>query len=345
MGSYPVYRSKPFFFLMFFKAHQLIFLVVLLTGSIISLSANSWFTVWLGLEINLIRIIPLILIKLNPRITESAIKYFLAQAIASILIIFSVTLNFFFYNVITLDLVELLLITAVSIKLGAAPFHFWFPQVTIGLNWPQNILIFTWQKIAPFFVIIALASKYLIIISIISAIVGALGGFNQLVIKLTITYSSISHTGWMLSASLLSERFWLSYFFIYSVLSITIIHFFTKNSISKINQIFSCSDSALNKYVTAINILSLGGLPPLMGFVAKLSVIVILIKKRMLVMFIILITASLVSLFFYVRIIYSSIIRSSKKFKNLTPEFKPITLIFFTSIFFNILCPVIFFLT
>nr|YP_009740446.1 NADH dehydrogenase subunit 2 [Salina celebensis]QID03173.1 NADH dehydrogenase subunit 2 [Salina celebensis] len=330
---------------MFFKVHQLIFLVVLFSGSMISLSANSWFTVWLGLEINLMSMIPLILIKLNPKLTESAIKYFLAQAMASILMIFSVTLNFFFYNIITLDAMELLLISSISMKLGAAPFHFWFPQVTVGLNWTQNILIFTWQKVAPFFVIMTLSSKYLILISMFSALVGALGGFNQLVMKLTMTYSSISHTGWMLSASLLSENFWLSYFFMYSLLSIVIIHFFMKNSIYKINQVFSCSDSTLNKYVAAMNILSLGGLPPLMGFIAKLSVIIILVKKNMIVMFLIMITASLISLFFYVRIIYSSMMSNTKTFKNKTHAFKPFSSLFFLSVFFNLMCPVMFFLT
>ena len=124
MGSYPIYKSKISFFLMFLKNYQLLFIFNLIAGTLIAVSANSWFTRWVGLELNLISMIPLILIKLNSKITEATIKYFLAQAIASILLIFRINIKFLNNESLNLEGLELVIIFSLSIKAGLAPVHF-----------------------------------------------------------------------------------------------------------------------------------------------------------------------------------------------------------------------------
>lgn len=342
MGSYPIYKSKISFFLMFFKNYQVLFIFTLIIGTIIAVSTNSWFTRWLGLEINLISIIPLILSELNTKITEASIKYFLSQAIASILLIFGVNLKFYTQEFLNIENLEIILTSALLIKAGIAPFHLWFPQVRIFLNWFQCILIFTWQKIAPLILICSINLKIALAARALSAVVGALGGLNQKNIKLILTYSSISHRAWIIIACVSNFKIWVSYFLIYCFLSFSIILFFYTNQINFINNVFSRNDSFLNKRILSLNLLSLGGIPPLLGFSAKVRIIIISLKLRFLTIFIPLILRSLISLFFYFRLIYTNFIFSNSTINlKILNENKPLGLFFTIRIFLNITAPII----
>lgn len=325
---------------MFFKNRHTLFLRLLIIGTIIAVSSNSWFTAWLGLEINLIRITPIILVSLNKNLTEAAIKYFLTQAIASIIIIFSITLLLNSSENIVMEIIEIIISLSLIIKIGIAPLHFWFPQVSNNFNWTQCLIIFTWQKIAPLILLISLNFKLTIFSSVASALVGAAGGFNQTIFKILLTYSSISHGSWIIIRCLINIEVWIIYFFIYRILSLAIIEFLSSNKIKKINQIFINSDSYTNKIIFSTNILSLGGLPPFLGFSAKLSVIIFFTKNYLLVILIPLIFRSLVSLFFYTRIIYSNFMNLTKKklFLNIK-SIKPINMFFVFRFLLNILSP------
>jgi NADH-ubiquinone oxidoreductase chain 2 len=267
------------------------------------------------LEINLIRLIPLLIIKLSPLSTETAIKYFLVQAIASLLIIFSrfieriFILNSIFYSS------SLIIIIALGIKIGIAPFHFWFPQVIKISDWAQCTLILTWQKIAPFVLIICIYNTIIIYVLILfSAVTGSLGGLNQTSIKNILTYSSIIHSAWILAICSNSFNSWLIYFFIYSFISIRLIFIVYKSKITFIYDINLSKWNKVNKIVFFIRILSLGGLPPFLGFFSKIIAIqIILSTKISVVVILILVSGSLVSLYFYTRIIYSIALLNTQK--------------------------------
>lgn len=345
MGSYPIYKSKISFFLMFFKNYQILFLSTLIIGTMVAVSANSWFTRWLGLEINLISIIPLMLSELNSKITEASIKYFLSQAIASILLIFSLGIKFTQQEILNLERLEIILISSLLIKAGLAPFHFWFPQVAIFLNWFQCLLIFTWQKIAPLILLSTLNLKLALVTRALSAVTGALGGLNQKTIKLILTYSSISHRAWIIIACVIRFKTWFTYFLIYSFLSFAIILFFYLNQVNLINSIFSSEDTFFRKFILSLNLLSLGGLPPLLGFSAKLRIIIISLKLGFILIFSPLIVRSLISLFFYFRVIYTNFIFSNSLlniYSNLNK--KTLRTTNRLRLFFNISSPLIFIL-
>lgn len=327
---------------MFIKNYHLIFFTFLIAGSLIAISANSWFTSWLGLEINLISIIPLMLIRTSPKLTEAAIKYFLSQAIASIILILSISINFFSSELISLESLEIFLCLALTIKAGLAPLHYWFPQVIQNLLWPQCFIIFTWQKIAPLILLRNFSLNLIFFISSASALIGCLGGFNQIILKLLLTYSSISHSGWIIIACLIRLTFWRFYFLIYSLLSAALIIFFFSNQNKKISEIFLRKDTLTNKLILSLNILSLGGLPPLLGFSAKLTLILTGIKYISRIIFIPLIIRSLISLFFYSRIIYSNLINFTPKTSNFKKiEHKSLPLVYTLSTFFNLTAPFI----
>ena len=344
MGSYPAYRSRISFFLMFIKNYHILFLTLLISGTLIAISSNSWFTAWLGLEINLISIIPLMLTRLIPRFSEARIKYFLSQAMASVILIFSISVNFLRKETLNLELIETFLTFALALKRGLAPFHFWFPQVVEALAWPQCLIILTWQKVAPLILISSLRRTLIIFLVITSALVGAFGGFNQILIKIVLTYSSISHRAWIVMACSIRIVYWLGYFIIYSFISFSILLFFIKNNIEKTREIFSTSDSGFSKVTLIFNTLSLGGLPPLLGFAAKLNIIILTLEKTLTLVFIPLILRSLISLFFYTRVIYSNIFFRNKKFIPTPLRGKPISLFFMLSLFRNVVAPAIFLL-
>lgn len=297
---------------MFYKNYNYIFISTLIIGTIIAISSNSWFTRWLGLEINLIRIIPLILINLNKNLTESAIKYFIVQAIASLLLIFSSVIIFLTTKRLIIEINELLISIALLIKAGIAPLQFWFPQVISLLHWSQCFIIFTWQKIAPIYLINSFNITILIVAIIASAVVGILGGLNQTNLKILLTYSSISHSAWIISSLIISVKTWMLYFLIYSSLNYSIIKIINENQINNsINELNKRNNETMEKFFFFIRILRLRGLPPLLGFAGKLLVVILLMEIKFYLVILFLIISSLVSTYFYIRLIYSSLIFKS----------------------------------
>nr|YP_005089100.1 ND2 gene product [Liriomyza huidobrensis]AEO51710.1 NADH dehydrogenase subunit 2 [Liriomyza huidobrensis] len=302
---------------MFNNSYKIMFLLILMMGTLITVSSNSWLSAWMGLEINLLAFIPLMSDN-NLMSTESSLKYFLTQALASTVFIFSSILFLMenFYSLqITLMLSKLLILTSVLLKMGAAPFHFWFPNVMQGLSWLNSFILMVWQKIAPFFILSYVLYKPLIIFcAIMSAICGAIGGFNQTSLTKLMAYSSINHMGWMLMAMLKNESLWMNYFYFYSFLNLTLILLFFIFNMSHINQLFYLQmNSKTFKFIMFFNLLSLGGLPPFLGFIPKWLVIQSLILSKQFLVMTILIVSALISLFFYLRMCYTAFMINSNE--------------------------------
>nr|YP_009338596.1 NADH dehydrogenase subunit 2 [Chloronia mirifica]ANT70533.1 NADH dehydrogenase subunit 2 [Chloronia mirifica] len=291
---------------------KLIFFMCLISGTLISISANSWLGAWMGLEINLLCFIPLMSSSINLMSNESALKYFLAQALASSVLLFSIIIlsvedaSFIFFD--TINLTQLSLDSALLLKLGAAPFHFWFPSVMEGLNWLNSLILMTWQKIAPIILISYNYSYSFIYCSIIlSLMIGAIGGLNQTNLRSLMAFSSINHLGWILSSLMISESLWTMYFMFYVFLSISVIFIFMNFKIYHFMQINShMSNYPMMKFSLFSNLLSMGGLPPFLGFLPKLLVIQNLIKINDFFMIFFMVMTALITLLFSIRISNSS---------------------------------------
>jgi len=291
---------------MFFKDYSVLFLTFLAGGTSIALSANSWVTCWLGLEINLISIIPLIIKTPNFSSTESTIKYFIPQSIASLLLIAGRAADLMGSQPGLLYSSNLIISVGLLIKLGAAPFHFWFPQVILSLEWMTCGVLIIWQKIAPFILLISFSHNNLIIFSILSSrVLGALGGINQYNLKLIIAYSSIAHARWLIGSLLISSHAWILYFTSYSMISLPIVLAFNKYNISKTGEIFALKINPANKILFIFNVISLGGLPPFVGFLAKLLAITVIIKIVPIGVIVVIIISSLLALFYYTKMFFN----------------------------------------
>lgn len=285
-------------------------------GTLISISSNSWISAWIGLEINLLAFIPLITANKNLISREAALKYFLIQALASSILLFTVIISllksnlFLQINPQLINFNNIIIISSLLLKIGAAPFHFWFPRVIEGLPWLNALTLMTWQKIAPIILISYILIKTILYpVIIISVIIGSLGGLNQTSIRKIIAFSSINHLGWIITAIYSNENLWLIYFLIYSLLSTNLIIFFNAFKIIHINQLFSIFiDSKILKLSLFLNILSLGGLPPFLGFIPKWLVIQYLTINRQSFIIVVITTATLITLFLYIRLCYSAFI-------------------------------------
>nr|UJI65713.1 NADH dehydrogenase subunit 2 [Glossina brevipalpis] len=284
------------------------FFVTLILGSMITITSSSWMSAWMGLEINLLSFIPLMSDN-KLMSTEASLKYFLTQALASSILLFSVIImlmNFDNNNNLYMFTSSMIMLSLL-LKSGSAPFHFWFPNVMEGLSWMNSLLLMTWQKIAPLMLISYSMTNILIISMILSALFGAFGGLNQTSLRKLLAYSSINHLGWMLSSMYMNSMIWMLYFMMYSFISMAMVYMFYSFKLSHLNQLFSIFFfSKEMKFILFFNLLSLGGLPPFLGFFPKWLVIQLMILNNQLMILFILMMTTLITLYFYLRLSYSA---------------------------------------
>nr|YP_009753322.1 NADH dehydrogenase subunit 2 [Calidris pugnax]QIT06394.1 NADH dehydrogenase subunit 2 [Calidris pugnax]QOD98121.1 NADH dehydrogenase subunit 2 [Calidris pugnax] len=297
---------------------KLIFYMSLLLGTTITISSNHWMMAWTGLEINTLAIIPLISKSHHPRAIEATIKYFLVQAAASALVLFSSTINAWYtgqwdITQLTHPTSCLLLTTAIAMKLGLVPFHFWFPEVLQGSTLTTALLLSTMMKFPPITILFltshSLNPTLLTIMAIASAGLGGWMGLNQTQIRKILAFSSISHLGWMTIIIIYNPKLTLLTFYLYSLMTATV--FISLNTIKVLKlstMMTSWTKTPLLNATLMLTLLSLAGLPPLTGFLPKWLIIQELTKQEMTTAATIIAMLSLLGLFFYLRLAYYSTI-------------------------------------
>nr|AQP30700.1 NADH dehydrogenase subunit 2 [Mirocapritermes sp. 1 TB-2017] len=291
---------------------KVLLLTTLVGGMLVSISSNSWLGAWMGLEINLMSFIPLMSNVKNMYNTEASLKYFIVQVLASATLLFMVVMKTLTEDLFTFEVnsyTPMIICTPLLLKSGAAPFHWWFPGVMEGLSWENCALLMTVQSAAPLMLMSYLIEINMFTLSIIlmSTIVGSIGGLNQTSMRKILTYSSINHTGWMLIALTTSENLWMMYFMIYSTLALTVVSAIKLSGVSFINQtMMTNKETALTKFMMFTSLLSLGGLPPFLGFLPKWIIIQAMITNNMAPLATIVVVTSLITLYYYLKISYSS---------------------------------------
>ena len=290
-----------------------ILLSSLAVGTTVTLSSYHWMLAWIGLEINTLAIIPLITKTPHPRAIEAATKYFLTQAAASALILFSCLINAWQtgeWNFISLtDLPMGTLSIALIIKLGLAPLHFWIPEVLQGISLSTGLILSTWQKIAPMSLLLQISHlvnlDLTIALGLTSILIGGWGGIGQTQLRKIIAFSSIGHLGWIVIVLKFSPLLSFFNFLLYFIITAAIFMSLTVTSTTKISQISaSWSKTPALSAITMLIMLSLAGLPPLTGFAPKLIITLELVKQNATLLAAVIMLISLLALFFYLRLAY-----------------------------------------
>nr|WIA65424.1 NADH dehydrogenase subunit 2 [Dremomys rufigenis belfieldi] len=288
----------------------------LFLGTLITLISSHWLLAWVGLEMSMLAMIPILMKKANPRSTEAASKYFLIQATASMMLMMSAILNFMKTGQWLLanplaPIPSLMLTIALAMKMGLAPFHLWVPEVTQGTPLMSGLILLTWQKIAPISimtqVIQSINLPLLMTMAIMSIAMGGWGGLNQTQLRKILAYSSIAHMGWMMAIISFNPALTMFNLVIYIMLTINmfLLFYYYKNTTTL------TLSNTWNKFpllvsMTLIVLMSLGGLPPLTGFSPKWMIIKELVSNNSIIMPTVMAMMALLNLYFYMRLIYST---------------------------------------
>nr|QNH73572.1 NADH dehydrogenase subunit 2 [Anthreptes rhodolaemus] len=293
---------------------KLVFATSLILGTTITVSSNHWVMAWTGLEINTLAILPLISKSHHPRAIEAATKYFLVQAAASALVLFSSMSNA--WHTGQWDITQLthptsclILTSAISMKLGLVPFHFWFPEVLQGSPLTTGLLLSTIMKLPPLTLLYmtspSLNPTVLTTMAILSAALGGWMGLNQTQIRKIMAFSSISHLGWMAIILAYDPKLTLLNFYLYSLMTAAVFLTFNATKVHNLPALMTAWTKipSLNAMLL-LTLLSLAGLPPLTGFMPKWLIIQELTKQDMALAATTIALLSLLSLFFYLRLAY-----------------------------------------
>nr|AFB19553.1 NADH dehydrogenase subunit 2 [Alcippe dubia] len=297
---------------------KLIFMMSLLLGTTITISSNHWITAWAGLEINTLAILPLISKSHHPRAIEAATKYFLTQAAASTLVLFSSMTNAWHtgqwdITQMTHPISCLILTSAIAMKLGLAPFHFWFPEVLQGSPLTTGLLLSTLMKLPPMSLLFmtshSLNHTLLVLMAITSTAIGGWMGLNQTQTRKILAFSSISHLGWMTIILSYNPKLTLLNFYLYAMMTTAVFMTLNTTNTTKLSTLMTTwtKTPALNAMLF-LTLLSLAGLPPLTGFLPKWLIIQELTKQDMISAATAISMLSLLGLFFYLRLAYCATI-------------------------------------
>nr|YP_010586264.1 NADH dehydrogenase subunit 2 [Ceratopsyche fukienensis]UZZ44026.1 NADH dehydrogenase subunit 2 [Ceratopsyche fukienensis] len=297
-------NSKTLFF------NLLIFSILFISSS------NSWINCWMGLEINTLIFLALTYNKKFLINSEFSIKYYLIQSISSINFLFFILIINYnlidssnIYNFILMNLNLTLLM-----KMGSAPFHFWMISIIEGISWNNTFILLTLQKIPPMILIsYYLNMKMLIMVIILNCFFGSIGGLNQLNIQKIMIYSSIYNFSWMFSSIMISENLFFFFIAVYMLIFFNLTYLFSKFNLFFINQLYLIKSNKFIMLIIFFNLMSLGGLPPFLGFISKWIISIYMIQT-MNSLVLILVLSSLINLFYYIQLMYPFL--NIQKFEN-----------------------------
>nr|YP_010397929.1 NADH dehydrogenase subunit 2 [Rasbora paucisqualis]UQJ79167.1 NADH dehydrogenase subunit 2 [Rasbora paucisqualis] len=301
-------------------------------GTTMTFASSHWLLAWMGLEINTLAITPLMAQQHHPRAVEATTKYFLIQATAAAMILFASTTNAWLMgewniNNISNPITNIMIMSALAMKIGLAPAHFWLPEVLQGLNLTTGLILSTWQKLAPFSLIIQITQNtsptLLTLMGVLSTLVGGWGGLNQTQLRKMLAYSSIAHMGWMMIIIHYAPSLTLIALTTYIIMTSAAFLTLKTLNTTKINTLSTTwSKNPALTAMTPLILLSLGGLPPMTGFTPKWLIIQELAKQNLPLTATIMILTALLSLYFYLRLCYTATLTINPNTINATTPWR-----------------------
>nr|ACA28651.1 NADH dehydrogenase subunit 2 [Phelsuma astriata] len=295
------------------------------TSTILTMSSHHWLIAWIGLELNTLSMLPIIIKPSHPRATEAATKYFLTQATAAALIMFSGIMNAWetgqWLMINMLPIPTAITTMAIFMKLGLVPMHFWYPEVLQGSTMNTAMIVSTWQKIAPlsllYLIMMNNPTEILLMTGFLSTLIASLIGLNQTQTRKIMALSSITHMGWLITMIPFNLNLVTLTLIMYITLTVpmfSMLNNMTTNTLKDLGQAQLYAPALTTAMM--LTLLSLGGLPPLSGFMPKLLILKTLTNFKLMLLAILMALASLPGLFMYLRINYITTLTSPPKTTN-----------------------------
>nr|AZZ89097.1 NADH dehydrogenase subunit 2 [Paracatonidia sp. SX-2018] len=298
------------------NSSKMMFLMMMITSTIMMMASNNMILSWMSMEINLISFMPLM--TKSKKLNDQTMKYFIIQSLASSTMLMSILMNSTFEAPIEMSI---MLMTSMLMKIGLMPFHMWMPNLMQSLEWNTCMLMMTWQKISPVIFTSQMINLYSLTIPMyMSLLLAPMVGMKQTAYSKILAYSSIANSPWMILSSKISKTNFYYFMMIYSMMNIVLMLTLKKNNMIFMNQMNPMSK--FTKMMFMIMMLSISGMPPMMGFMPKWMILQSYIDK-MLVMSMMMISSSMISTFIYIKMMYPMMMTSStKKFINSIKEMK-----------------------
>ena len=313
-----------------------------LLGGMTMVSAGNFMVLYLGLELMSLSIYVLAAYQReNVRSNEAGLKYFILGSLASGILLYGISLIYGATGTTQISGVAtalqgmaghvspvavmgcIFIIVGISFKVAAVPFHMWAPDVYEGAPTSVTAFIAVMPKIAAFAAFFRILVEgfatlhshwgpILQVLAVGSLAVGALGAIAQTNIKRMLAYSSIGHVGFLLVGlsigSALGHQSVLLYLAIYIFMSMgafCLVLVLNKSGVGDEIKDYSglAKKRPLLAFLMAIFMFSMAGIPPLAGFIAKLYVLMALVKAGMIGLAIISVLFSAIGTFYYLRVI------------------------------------------
>ena len=196
---------------------------------------------------------------------------------------------------------------ALLVKAGAAPMHQWFIGVSKQLRWALAATLFTWQKLAPLYLLSFQIKPGMLVFIALSGVTGAVSIINKKALKEIMAWSSVFNLSWMLFSLLLRTKVFLAFISLYWISVAYALYLFRNSRGNRINELKPAS----NKWTTLLVIINLAGLPPFLGFLAKWLSFSEGLKAKLYLGATFLLVISSINLYVYLRTVRKNVIKSS----------------------------------
>jgi len=325
-----------------FKGEYYVLAIFATLGMLIMVSASHFLTMYLGLELLSLCLYAMVAMhRDSTRATEAAMKYFILGALASGMLLYGMSIIYGVtgslelssiasavqtggLNITVLSFGLVFLIIGIGFKFGAVPFHMWLPDVYHGAPTAVTLFIATAPKIAAFAMLIRLMVEglgdlhqhwqgMLIILAVLSMIIGNVVAIAQTNLKRMLAYSTISHVGFLLLGVLsgTNEGYAASMFYalVYALTSLGgfgMIILMSRQGFEaeEIDDYKGLSErSPWFAFMMLILMFSMAGIPPMVGFYAKLAVIKSIVNADLLSVAVIAVLMSVIGAYYYLRMI------------------------------------------
>lgn len=328
-------------------------------GMMVMISANHLLMLYLGVELMSLSLYAMVALdRDSPIATEAGMKYFVLGALSSGLLLYGISMIYGATGslaladvayailgtganrtVLTFGLV--FLVAGVAFKLGAAPFHMWVPDVYHGAPTAVTLFIASATKLAAFAFTLRLLAEglqqlasdwqgMLMLLSIASIAVGNITAIAQTNLKRMLAYSSIAHMGYMLLGVLTgtlngyaSAMFYVAVYVLMSLGTFGMIILLSRDGFEadRLDDFKGLNErSPWYAFIMLLLMFSMVGVPPAVGFYAKLAVFQAVLEEGFVGLAVVAVLLSVVGAFYYLRVVKLMYFDSPVERTPLTPR-------------------------
>lgn len=324
------------------KGEFFVLVLFAILGMMVMISANHFLILYIGLELLSLSLYALVAFhRENVQATEAAMKYFVLGALASGLLLYGMSILYGLTGTLELNKLAatvymgvqnpmllsfglVFLVAGLGFKLGVAPFHMWVPDIYQGAPSAVTLFIGSAPKLAAFAFtmrilvdglqpVVSEWQGMLAVMSVLSMAIGNLAAIMQTNLKRMLAYSTISHMGFLLlgilSGTFAGYAVSMFYAIVYVLMSLGtfgMVVYLSQNGVEAENLDDLKGLNSRYPWLAALLgmlMFSMAGIPPFVGFYAKLSVLQALVGAGWLWLALIAVLFSLIGAFYYLRVI------------------------------------------